>query len=354
MSAGPRRHPLAVERVAASRRRSATSGGVARVRTLRGEGLAWRAFVVNAAILVAVSVVYAVTPATISSPIAVTELLVLALAIVVSLFVNLVLLRRTFGALDRLMGFMRGVDPLRPGGRFAIDVRDAEVAELGRSFNEMLDRIETERRESARRAIHAQEVERLRVARELHDGLGQSLTGILLLVDEVARARDDRGRETLEEVREAARAGLEEVRRIARDLRPEALDDLGLVRALDALGTTVAAHTGLAVRRSLPPRLPDLDLEQELVVYRVVQEALTNAARHAGARAVELAVSLDDGVLRARVRDDGRGFRPVATDGGGVTSMHERALLVQGRVDVASVLGEGTTVSLELPVGAAA
>ena len=343
MSAGPRRHPLAVERMAASRRRSATSDGVARVRTLRGEGLAWRAFVVNAAILVAVSVVYAVTPATISSPIAVTELLVLALAIVVSLFVNLVLLRRTFGALDRLMGFMRGVDPLRPGGRFAIDVRDAEVAELGRSFNEMLDRIETERRESARRAIRAQEVERLRVARELHDGLGQSLTGILLLVDEVARARDERGREALEEVR-----------RIARDLRPEALDDLALVRALDALGTTVAAHTGLAVRRSLPPRLPELSLEQELVVYRVVQEALTNAARHAGARAVELAVSLDAGVLRARVRDDGRGFRPVATDGGGVTSMHERALLVQGRVDVASVLGEGTTVSLELPVGAAA
>jgi len=322
---------------------------VTRVDPLRGTTVAWRAFVVNAAILVAVGAVFVLTPATISSPVATAELLVLAAALVVSLFGNLILLRRTFAPLDRLMAVMRRVDPLRPGARMEVDAHDAQVAALARAFNEMLDRVETERRESARRVIRAQEAERLRVARELHDGLGQSLTGVLLLVDAAARERDG-ARETIEDVREAVRASLEEVRRISRDLRPEALDDLGLVRALEALSQTVTVHSGLRVRRRLPDRLPRLTLEQELVVYRVVQEALTNVVRHAGADRVELDVAVRGEHLRARVTDDGRGFVVDSEPDGGLTGMRERALLVGGRVDVGSAPGRGTTVTLEVPV----
>ena len=327
----------------------ATPELVSALGSLRGESLAWRAFAVNAAILVGMFSVYALTPATVSFPIAASELLILVSAIAVSLFMNLYLLRRTFAALDGLMRFMGHVDPLRPGQRASVDRGDAEVAALARTFNDMLERVETERRESARRVLGAQEDERLRVSRELHDGLGQSLTGVLLLVDEVARQCDDGARDTLEDVREATRSSLEEIRRVARDLRPEALDDLGLRQALETLCTTVASHSGLTVRRRLPEHLPPLTLEQELVVYRVVQEAMTNAVRHAHADALGLELGLDDGHLRAQVTDDGQGFVPEDSDGG-VTGMRERALLVQGRVEVDTAPGRGTTVTLCLPL----
>ena len=320
-------------------------------RDLTGISLAWRAFLVNAPILIASYALYVVTPATISSPIAASELLVLVSAVVVSLFVNLALLRRTFAPLERLINFMRRVDPLEPGQRMPVEDGDRDVRALAATLNEMLARLEDERRESARRAVRAQEIERMRVARELHDGLGQSMSGILLLVDELARESDDGTRETLETVREATRTGLEEVRRIARDLRPEALEDLGLLRALEALATLHRTHTQSRVLLHVPERLPDLSLEQELVVYRITQEALTNVARHADAGEVVVSVEVreDMGLLRAEVRDDGRGFAQAEADGG-VIGMRERALLVRGQLEVRSTIGQGTTVCLELPL----
>lgn len=320
-------------------------------RDLTGTSLAWRAFLVNAPILVVSYAVYVVTPATISSPIAASELLVLVSAVVISLFVNLLLLRRTFAPLERLIRFMRRVDPLEPGQRLRVEQGDPDVRSLAATLNEMLDRLEDERRESARRAVRAQEVERMRVARELHDGLGQSMSGILLLVDELARATEGEARETLETVREATRTGLEEVRRIARDLRPEALEDLGLLRALEALASLHRTHTKSRVLVHVPERLPDLSLEQELVVYRITQEALTNVARHAGAAAVEVTVEVreETGSLRVEVRDDGRGLTQGDADGG-VMGMRERALLVRGQLEVRSTIGIGTVVRLELPL----
>lgn len=322
---------------------------------LIGTSTAWRAFLVNASILVASYALYVVTPATISSPIAPSELLVLVGAVVISLFLNLILLRRTFAPLQRLMLFMRRVDPLEPGQRMPVEASDPDVRALAVTFNEMLARLEDERRDSARRAVRAQETERMRVARELHDGLGQSMSGILLLVDELARDSGERARETLEDVREATRTGLEEVRRIARDLRPEALEDLGLLRALQTLTRTHEVHTGHRVRLRAPESLPDLTLEQELVIYRVTQEALTNVARHADAAAVDINLHSRDGEdrLSLEVRDDGRGFSPAEADGG-VTGMRERALLVGGHLQVRSSIGEGTTVRLDLPVSSTA
>jgi two-component system, NarL family, sensor histidine kinase UhpB len=312
--------------------------------------LAWRLFVANVAVLVGVSAFYILSPATISDPVAVSEAAILLGAVTVSLFVNLVLLDRLLGPLEQLRKLMQRVDPLEPGQRIALDGADADVTALADAFNAMLDRTETERRESARRALAAQEDERRRVARDLHDELGQTLTGVLLLLDEASRGRAPREAEALEEAREAARAAIDEVRRIVRDLRPEALDDLGVVSAIAALGSAFERHTGVPLERRLPGGLGDLSPEQELVLYRVLQEALTNVTRHAGAEHVELRVERVDGAVRATVSDDGVGFAGPAPEDGGIRGMRERALLVRGRVDVESGPGRGTEVVLTIPV----
>lgn len=307
-------------------------------------------FLTNATVLVGVSMFYLLTPATISSPVLLSEALVLVAAIIVTLFLNLLLLDRAFAPLDELRGLMQQVDPLRPGRRVELERADADVAALAEAFNAMLDRLETERRESARRALAAQEEERRRVARELHDELGQALTGVLLLMDEAGRAPAQRAAEALGEGREAARAAIDEVRRIVRDLRPEALDDLGLPSALATLATSFERRTGIRVRRRLPADLPPLSAEQDLVLYRVTQEALTNVARHAQAQHAELCIEHADGLVRMVVRDDGCGFAGPPPDHHGIGGIRERAMLVGGSVEVESVPGEGTQVVLCIPV----
>ena len=154
------------------------------------------------------------------------------------------------------------------------------MRELAEAFNDMLERLENERRDSARRVVRAQEAERRRVARELHDELGQSLTGVLLQIDQAIRVPDEAD---LEEAREGARRSLDDVRRIARDLRPDTLVELGLASALNALATRFTNQCGVVVDRHLDRDLPALGEDVEVVVYRVAQEALTNIARHAGA-----------------------------------------------------------------------
>jgi two-component system sensor histidine kinase UhpB len=313
--------------------------------------LSWRVFLTNAAVLVGVSAFLVLTPATVSSPVAVHELLVLVAAITVTLFLDLILLERAFAPLDQLRRLMQRVDPLEPGRRIELARADADVAELADAFNGMLDRLETERRESARRALAAQETERSRIARELHDELGQVLTGVLLLLDEAGRSSSGGAAgAAIEEGREAVRSSIEEVRRIVRDLRPEALDDLGLMSALAALATGFEQHTGVTLARELPAALDGLSPEGELVLYRVVQEALTNVARHADAQHAELRVEAGPGEVRVRVRDDGRGLSAAPPDHGGIRGMRERALLVRGGVEVTSAPGAGTEVLLRIPL----
>lgn len=312
--------------------------------------LSWRVFLTNAAVLVGVSAFLVLTPATVSSPVSVHELLVLVAAITVTLFLDLFLLERAFAPLDELRRLMQRVDPLEPGRRVELPRADADVAELADAFNGMLDRLETERRESARRALAAQETERTRIARELHDELGQVLTGVLLLLDEAARSSSGDASGPIEEGREAVRTSIEEVRRIVRDLRPEALDDLGLLSALAALASGFAQHTGVATTRELPATLHGLSPEQELVLYRVVQEALTNVARHADARHAVVHVEAVPGEVLVRVRDDGRGLDGPPPDHGGIRGMRERALLVRGTVEVTSEPGAGTEILLRIPL----
>jgi two-component system sensor histidine kinase UhpB len=223
------------------------------------------------------------------------------------------------------------------------------VQELQAAFNEMLDRLEGERRESARRAVMAQEAERRRIARELHDELGQTLTGVLLQADALGR---DPSPAAIEQTRESARRGLEEVRRIARDLRPDLLGELGLFSSLHALATTFTRHTGVPVDRDLSPSLPTLEDASEVVLYRVAQEALTNVARHAGARHVRMTLSHTRRGVHLVVEDDGRGLASGTADGAGITGMRERALLVRGRLALAALPSGGTRVTLSIPTTA--
>jgi two-component system sensor histidine kinase UhpB len=242
---------------------------------------------------------------------------------------------------------MRRVDPHDPGRRVAISRSAAEVGELAEAFNEMLDRLEAERQGSARRALAATEAERVRVARELHDQVGQTLTGVVLALEEIhRRAPADLG-EDLAEVQEAARAGVEQVREIARGLRPGALEELGLRSALTTLANS---FTGLRVRHSLPPDLPVLSPDQDLAVYRVAQESLTNVARHARAGAAQVELEEEDGAVVLRVSDDGVGIPELhaAATEGGVGGMRERALLAGGRLRVRALPDRGTEVRLDL------
>jgi two-component system sensor histidine kinase UhpB len=289
---------------------------------------------------------------TLSAPIRTEELIGVLIAFVIMLVLYRALLQRALAPLHRLTALMHRIDPLRPGQRIATDVRDEEVAALTEAFNAMLDRLETERRDSGRRALAAQEAERQRIARELHDEIGQLLTGLMLQSETVSRRAPAELSGDFEGLREGARAAAEEVRLIAQRLRPEALDELGLQSALLALCTTVAERAGLKVERQLERGL-DLSDEEELVVYRVAQESLTNVVRHAEATSVRVKLAAEpDGGVHLSVADDGRGI-PAHVDGrsSGLIGMRERALLVGGDLTIRPVTPHGTEVILRLPGG---
>jgi two-component system sensor histidine kinase UhpB len=317
--------------------------------------LVWRVFAINATLLAIATLLLALTPVTIHAPIALVEAIDLVVALAVMLTANFLLLRHTIGPVDRLVERMRTVDLLRPGQRF-VESGGIEVVQLTRTFNEMLDRLETERRESAARALRAQEAERLRVARGLHDEVGQVLTGVLLQLDSLARADDVSRANEIEETKQSVRQALEEVRRIARELRPEMLEHLGLVSALTELSRRFAEQSGLLVSRRFADGLPPLSGEAEIAVYRVAQESLTNVARHADASRVEIALEPGVESVVLRIADDGRGLpEALASSNGhtGLRGMRERALLVGGALAVKRSSEGGVEVRLEVPAGGA-
>jgi two-component system sensor histidine kinase UhpB len=312
--------------------------------------LLWRVFAINAALLLVGTLVLALAPGRVHASLAVVETLDLIIGLAVMLAANLVLLRPTLSPVDRLVERMRTVDLLRPGQRLP-EQGGAEVGAVVRAFNQMLDRLEAERRDSSRRALEAQEAERLRIAQGLHDEVGQVLTGLLLQLDAVASADADVRSRRAEDAKASIRQALEEVRRISQELRPELLEHLGLVSALTELSRTFTKTSGIVVERRFAGDLPSLSDEAELAIYRVAQEGLTNVARHAGASRVELSLeSWADSVV-LRVSDDGRGMAPAAAhDGsGGLRGMRERAVLVGGALAVKRSREGGVEVRLEVP-----
>jgi signal transduction histidine kinase len=208
-------------------------------------------------------------------------------------------------------------------------------------------------RDSLRRVVAGQELERQRLARELHDETGQALTSILLGLKAVEDARTDAETEAAaEQLRELVVATLQDVRRLAVELRPKALDDFGLVPALERLVNTFSETTGIAV--DLEASLGDerLPSEVETMLYRIVQEALTNVVKHARARRVSIILIRRERKVTALVEDDGEGFdQAVASEGGlGLVGMRERVALVDGRLMVESSAGSGTTLAVEVPL----
>lgn len=310
----------------------------------------WRVLAANAAVYVIAFVVLALAPVAIHAPIRLDELVILLAGLAVMLLVDVVLIRHALAPLGRLARVMERIDLLAPGQR-ASDYQQSssELVALAAAFNGMLERLERERRESSARALAAQEAERLRIARELHDEIGQTLTAVALRVEHRAQSSGAAQKE-LTELAEIVQDSLADIRRISHELRPEALDQLGLTNALISLCARVQEQTGLPVRRDLEV-VPALSPEVELAIYRIAQEALTNAVRHSGAAAARVSLSRRDRELVLRVSDDGSGLPEDVVESGGLAGMRERAMLIGAELEIDSGADRGVGVTLRLPLG---
>lgn len=317
---------------------------------LPDSSLYWKVCAINGAVLCAGTLALLLTPVSVSRRVLLSEAVVLVVGLGLVLVLNAVLLRRSLGPVDRVIREMSTVRLGGTGHRVQATGK-GPGAELAHSYDAMLDRLEAERQTRSAQALAAQEAERHRIAQELHDQVGQSLTVVLLGLKQLEARAPEELREELALVRESARAGLDDVRRVARELRPGVLDDLGLHAALAALATDVSARGGPAVRRTFGPGLPALPPETEVVVYRVAQEALTNVLRHADATQVELSLLRVGPHVVLEVQDDGRGIPDTgaARSGTGMVGMRDRATLVGGLVELSSSPGRGTTVRLRVP-----
>jgi two-component system sensor histidine kinase UhpB len=311
--------------------------------------LFWRIFGLNAVVLGAATALLLWAPVTVSVPVALTEAVVLIVGLGVMLVANAVLLHVGLAPLERVTRRMATVDLLRPGQRLSV-AGHGGVPDLVRAFNDMWDRLENERATSSARALSAQEGERRRIAQELHDEVGQSMTAVLLELKRAAdRTQDAALRTDLQQAQETTRASLDDVRRLARRLRPGVLEDLGLISALTTLATDLSTHTGLAVHRRFDSDLPELDHQTELVLYRVAQEGLTNVARHAGATEVAVRLYRVGDAVRLLICDDGRGIG-LAHEGAGIRGMRERSLLIGATLDLDATPEGGVQVSLSVPL----
>ena len=280
--------------------------------------------------------------------------------IAISFVVNRWVLRLALTPLDRLQ---QAVDAIRRGeSHVAVDpgpTSDERFDRLVDTFNRMLVQLEASQsslRQLPRQIIQAQEDERHRLARDLHDEAAQALTSLLVRLRLLERAQDPaEAQARVQELRELTAQALEEVRRVALDLRPTILDDLGLGPALewrvDELNRGGGLHATLWAT-GLDRRLPR---EVELTFYRVAQESLSNAARHAQAQSVNVELTAGDGRLRLAITDDGCGFDPDAVAvndrrGLGLVGMHERLAMVDGQLEVFSAPGCGTRIVASAPL----
>lgn len=313
---------------------------------VRSAPLFWRVFVLNGLVFVVGVGGLALSPATFAWPLQPGELVVLVVGLTVMIVTNAALLAWGLAPLDRLARMMGTIDLLRPGQR--LPVKGAgEMTPLVRAFNAMLERLEAERAIASAAALSAQEDERRRVARELHDEVGQGLTALLLELSQVAERAPVSLRAQLGQLLEKTRVSLDDVRQIAQRLRPDVLEELGLTAALNALFSEFTQSTHLPVKRHIGS-CSGLSPQVELVIYRIVQEGLTNIARHADASVVRFDLERSDGGrVRVVLADDGYGVSGV--EGSGIRGMRERALLVRADLQVVRGREGGTHVILEVP-----
>jgi two-component system sensor histidine kinase UhpB len=280
--------------------------------------------------------------------------IVVLLAAVAGLATGLLIMRRRRAPLERLIEEMEKVDLSRPGPLLPRSIdgvgETEEVERIELAFLRMMRRLEAERRRAGSAALQAQEEERARVARDLHDEVNQSLTGLLLRLEAVREAAPPELEAELAQTKALANQAMQELLSLARQLRPTALDDLGLTAAV-AGQVEQLARGEIEAEFVADGDFSDLDDDTQLVVYRVAQEALSNATRHSGAThvAVQLRRGHTDGV-ELEVSDDGRGFAFDESEGGlGIAGMRERALLIGGDLTIESRPSHGTTVHLVVP-----
>src|SRR4051794_7003295 len=261
-------------------------------------------------------------------------MLLLGLAVLAVVLLNSMLLRRRLEPMGQLVKTMSQVDLASPGHRTDVSRgASSEVQRLAADFNRMMARLEHERREAGRAVLRAQEQERSRIAQDLHDEVNQALTAILLRLEATMADAPLHLVAELSETKQLATQAMEELLHLARELRPTALDDHGLVAALASQIASFGERTGMRARFLGPSGdLPKLSDEEQLVIYRVTQESLSNVAQHAGASRVDVELNFI-GRTVLRVRDDGRGFATSNGNGNGrsnrlgVSGMRERALL---------------------------
>ena len=279
--------------------------------------------------------------------------LLLALTIVLVLLVNMMMLRRRFMPLERLIATIEAIDPSAPGDlTLPGDASEAEeVGRLAASFRRMLVRIDDERRRSGRLVLRAQEEERRRLARDLHDEVNQALTAILLRLEALSQAAPPELGDELTELKRLVNQAMNELLQLARQLRPTALDDHGLLPAMASQVRRFAAQTGITANLNASGESSALQPDEEIAVYRIAQEALANIARHASAQRVDVDLRADSGGgVELVVRDDGRGFEPMRPAAGlGLGGMAERARLVGGELTIESSPGSGTELCLRVP-----
>jgi two-component system, NarL family, sensor histidine kinase UhpB len=282
-------------------------------------------------------------------------LLVIGLALVViALVLALVRERRRLRPLEDLIEEMEKVDLSRPGPLLPASIdgvaETEEVERIELAFLRMMRRLEAERRRAGSAALHAQEEERARVARDLHDEVNQSLTGLLLRLEAAREAAPPELEAELADTKALANQAMTELLSLARQLRPTALDDLGLAAAIGGQVEQLARGE-IEAELLVDGDFSDLGDDAQLVVYRVAQEALSNAARHSDAGRVEVRLRrIDAGGVVLEVADGGRGFAFDESERGlGIGGMRERALLIGGRLTIESRPGHGTTVRLTVP-----
>ncbi len=283
-----------------------------------------------------------------------TLAIVVLLAAVVGLAINLLMLRRRLNPLEKLIEEMEKVDLSRPGPLLPPRSIDGvgeteEVERIELAFLRMIRRLEAERRRAGSAALQAQEEERARVARDLHDEVNQSLTGLLLRLEAVREAAPPELEPELAETKALANQAMRELLSLARQLRPTALDDLGLTAAI-AGQVEQFARSEIEATLTEEGDFSDLDDDVQLVVYRVAQEALSNAARHSGAKRIAVALRRAERGVELEISDDGRGFAFEESEGGlGIAGMRERALLIGAELTIESRPGAGTKVHLSVP-----
>ncbi len=283
------------------------------------------------------------------------------LGLIVSVVINYALLKFALSPLTRLRETMEQVQAGDMTPKAPVNGFDPDADSLAQTFNTMLAAIDDLSKTRAIQILHAQEQERKRIARELHDETSQVLTSLLISLAMLEESlTSDTGRSRIADTRALAHQALRAVRNLSIDLRPSALDDLGLLPALRWYIKEYQQKCDIEVDFSATGLKERLPAEMETAIYRIIQESLTNTAKHAHARKARVTLVECDAVITVSIADDGAGFdapavlrMPWQDRGLGLGGMMERASLLNGSVDIDSEPHHGTTINVRIPVSRA-